>query len=272
MKIKYFKVLVILILLILIPSCEKTLPLSNDNTEYKDDTDESTYVTNETDTGEFITIAGELYSVNITEIDLTRTKFVTNEDIEKVSMLSGLISISISIDEQYPEIKPLNKLYNLKELNIYNDAGTLYDLSALSKMTGLESLLISCNNGHLTDITPISHLTNLKELSIATRNLSDISSLSGLTNLTSLSLTGYASSMSNTLADVYPLSNLTNLTYLSLWNNSISDISPLKGLTNLEYLNIGNNSVNQEQIIELIELLPNCDINYYSAYLVEAED
>jgi internalin A len=82
----------------------------------------------------------------------------------------------------------------------------------------------------------------------------DISWLEYFTNLTWLNLGGVQ------IADLSPLAGMTDLRTLYLQNNMISDITPLKQLTNLEVLDLSNNRINSNQIAELQEALPNCEI------------
>jgi hypothetical protein len=44
------------------------------------------------------------------------------------------------------------------------------------------------------------------------------------------------------------------------FENEITDISSLKNLVNLRVLNLQNNPITKQQIDELQEALPNCDI------------
>jgi Leucine-rich repeat (LRR) protein len=56
------------------------------------------------------------------------------------------------------------------------------------------------------------------------------------------------------------LKKLSNLETLHLDENEITDISSLKNLVNLRVLNLQNNPITKQQIDELQEALPNCDI------------
>jgi Leucine-rich repeat (LRR) protein len=55
---------------------------------------------------------------------------------------------------------------------------------------------------------------------------------------------------------------LTNLVDLSLSDNNISDISSLSNLINLKELYVKGNPIPQEQIDDLKESLPNCNVHY----------
>jgi Leucine-rich repeat (LRR) protein len=86
--------------------------------------------------------------------------------------------------------------------------------------------------------------------------VSDLSPLSELKNLRYLLL-------SNTqVSDLSPLAELKNLYYLQLGGTQVSDLSPLVELKNLTHLDLRNTLVSEEQVEELRQALPNCEINY----------
>ena len=62
------------------------------------------------------------------------------------------------------------------------------------------------------------------------------------------------------VTDLSPLAGLKNLDLLYLRNTQVSDLSPLAELKNLKWLLLGNMSVSDEDVQELRQALPNCEI------------
>ena len=57
-----------------------------------------------------------------------------------------------------------------------------------------------------------------------------------------------------------PLAALSNLETLDLRSNQISSVYPLKRLTNLKKLDLTGNPLTEEQVEELRQALPDCEI------------
>ena len=65
------------------------------------------------------------------------------------------------------------------------------------------------------------------------------------------------------LGDLSPLAELKNLKLLRLIRAQVSDLSPLVELKNLETLGLHNTPVSEEQVQELRQALPNCNIRHW---------
>lgn len=172
---------------------------------------------------EYITIKGERYSTDLTELDLHIVPYweLENGDIE-----------------------PLNKMVNLTSLNWW--CSEITDLTPLKGLTNLKKL---CLKGVIEGYDDSDVLDVLG-------SINDISALSGLSALEILELDG------NCISDVSPLKSLNHLVRLDLSYNQISDISPLKRLTALKYLNLEGNPVSNADIEDLKDALPDCEIKY----------
>jgi len=89
-------------------------------------------------------------------------------DLEVLSRLRKLRSLSIYITDEFTTIASLEALSELTELEeLYlHDFSALTDLSALAQLTQLKKLhLVGCYD--LTDISPLSQLTQLEELNLS---------------------------------------------------------------------------------------------------------
>ena len=154
----------------------------------------------------YITIRGERYSVELTELDILDND-LNNEDIVPLRYMTKLRKLRIS-----GEIRQdgNSTVYHSNQVN---------DLSALSGLTSLTELDI--RGRQISDLSPLSGLTNLTGLFLAVCQISDLRPLSSLINLETLSLAD------NQISDIRPLENLMNLETLHLDDNPIADWSPV---------------------------------------------
>ena len=62
------------------------------------------------------------------------------------------------------------------------------------------------------------------------------------------------------MIDLSPLAELENLETLHLTNAEVNDLSPLAEVKNLKALHLRKTQVSDEQVQELRQALPNCEI------------
>ncbi len=201
---------------------------------------------------------------NLTDLDLSHTAV---SDLQVLSNLTALRKLDLSyLDYDFPNIKFLTKLVELRELNIsvsnVSDIRVLSnltelrelnlletdvsDICALAKLSNLAKLNLSMTD--VSDIRPLSNLTNLAKLDISETNVADIQAISNLTNLTDLILCG------TSVIDSQVLSNFTNLEILCLESTNISDLSPLKDLKKLRELCIAGSPIRDVSPLEGLPL------------------
>ena len=201
--------------------------------------------------------------------------------ITDLTPLKGLTNLEILVVEENPidDLSPLTCLPKLKYLQITGISAC--DFDSLVKIQSLEEIdltgsipkgsekellrlrlsLPNCEFEHeswgLDDSDFVGELDPDLEQALAGNQLTNISLLAGLTRQTCLDLSD------NLITDISPLAGLTQLTTLNLNNNQISDVSPLKALTQLKELKLdGNADLTKEQIEELQQALPKCEIEY----------
>ena len=86
-------------------------------------------------------------------------------DIEALSNLTGLLDVTLWIDERSTNMAPLSNLTNLRYLYLYAwNVPAVSDLSFLNGMDQLQSLTLY--ESTVTDISPLRSLNNLQTLSI----------------------------------------------------------------------------------------------------------
>lgn len=150
-------------------------------------------------------------------------------DWRPVANLNHLTSLTTGNNPQ-TNISVLQRLTQLKKLNLSQLGMTNQDLKLVTNMTSLQDLAIDFN-GTISDLSPLAGLKQLTDLDFSKDAVSDLSPLAGLTQLANLSLSN------NQVTDLSPLANLTQLGNLTILRNQVRDLSPLKLLNKLTYLN-----------------------------------
>ena len=205
-----------------------------------------------------ITIAGQEYSTDLTELDLG-SMYLTDADIEPLQYMVNLRSLDLR-QNQLTDLTPLAGLTQLESLELRGN--NLSDLTPLAGLTNLKTLRLGgsdsgVNNPNLQDLTPLSGLKNLEILVLpGNSQIRDLTPISGLTNLREFSMSGDSSAGAYQIADLSPLAGLTNLERLSVTINGVDSLEPLRNLKKLAYLFINGEGAYQDfsPISELMEL------------------
>ncbi len=115
------------------------------------------------------------------------------------------------------------------------------------------------HNEYLSDVSFLEYMPDLEVCILAMDWFSDLSPIAGCTKMEYLEI------QTTYITDISPLANLTNLEHLNICNLTeaeLLDLSPLFGLTKLERLWIGGwTRVDRQQVEELQEIIPDCEIN-----------
>ena len=129
----------------------------------------------------------------------------------------------------------IEKLTNLRTLNITNTPVTSDELNLIGQITSLQSLKLNgCSLSTTSGLEKLSNITYLDLSNNAIRNISALSSMPMMQEL-------YMST--NALQDLNALSNCTQLTRIDVSHNTITSIDPIAHLQNITYLNLNNNSI-----------------------------
>ena len=131
-------------------------------------------------------------------------------------------------------------------------ASGITDLTGLERFAQLRRLVLADNE--ITDLTPLRELYGLEELDLSGNSLRDISALAGHTALRKLDLSR------NNIGDIYPLADCTGLEELDLSYNRIDYVTHLYYCTALRRLDLTGNDLEPDQIRQLQEALPGCEI------------
>lgn len=181
----------------------------------------------------------------------------------------------VVVDAPHAELQDLSPLVKLTTLKVLYLKGTLINnVSPLSSLTQLENL--NLEDTSVREIYALASLKELKCLNLSHTAVSDFTSLSCLSKLEWLALVGTqiedTSPLANLtelkwlflsdtkVADLSPLADLVSLERLVLDRTLVKDLTPLGDLTSLSYLYIVGAPVSNQEVLELRQALPNCNI------------
>ena len=142
-------------------------------------------------------------------------------------------------------------------IEIGGEIGYRHELSFFSKdrWFGVRVTEANIHGSQTSNLSMLAKLKNLETLNLCGTKASDLSPLSELKNLRKLDIS-YTKAI-----DLSPLAELENLETLHLTNAEVNDLSPLADVKNLNALHLRKTQVSDEQMQELEEALPNCNIH-----------
>lgn len=214
----------------------------------------------------------------------TNSSFSEISDISDVAKFKNLETFKLNkrFGSQAIDIEPLSELTSLHSLWLYNCG--VSDLAQLGGLTGLHQLILGGNGVSLEGLDTLGNFTELRYLMLENCGIGDISFIEPLTKLEDLDLSG------NSISNLYPLRRLTELETLTLDNNEIngieqlceeglfpklrvlsfnnnwiSNVYSLRYLNSLEQLMLSDNWIDENHVLSLSQMLPNCEIVYESA-------
>ncbi len=159
------------------------------------------------------------------------------ESLEGVEALTALKTLSVdNIFVDAPtktDISALGSLTQLEELSLDNNQ--ISDISLLKGFTNLKVVSLERNN--ITDICPLENCRKLQEVWLTNNNITFIGTLKFCQNLEEVSLGG------NNITDISPLASCRKLQEVWLDKNNITDISPLAGCRDLKKVWLGRNNI-----------------------------
>lgn len=193
-----------------------------------------------TSTPKEVEIAGEIYPVSTTFLDLSN-KGLRDKDIQNIKYLTNLTRAELSgnnltdisvlqtitsleeidaTDNKISDISFMKKLPNLKIVVMNNNP--IKDISVFGNFSTIEKIWL--NDTYVTDISPISKNKGMTELGFKNCNIRDISAIKGMKKLQMLELQNCG------ITDISALSTCTELYFLNITDNNIKDYSPIDKL------------------------------------------
>lgn len=184
--------------------------------------------------------------------ELSLTIYYRESAIPKWMKVLSKLGIYDLKDKFYIDLSPVERLTDLKKLNLY--ASSVKNIQPLSGLKNLEELIL--DSTLVADIKPIKELKKLKVLNLCATKVTNIESIKGLVNMKELHL------YDTKISDIEPIKDMTNLYILSLRKTPVSNLEPIKGLTNLQFLLIKEcNNITKEQIEDVQKVLPKLNIS-----------
>lgn len=214
----------------------------------------------------------------------TNSSFSEISDISDVAKFKNLETFKLNkrFGSQAIDIEPLSELTSIHSLWLYNCG--VSDLAPLGGLTGLHQLILGGNGVSLEGLDTLGSFTELRYLMLENCGIGDISFIEPLTKLEDLDLSG------NSISNLKPLPRLAELEtlildnneingieslckegllpklrVLSLNNNRISNVYSLSTLNTLEQLMLSDNWLDEDHVLALSQMMPNCEIVYERA-------
>ena len=250
------------------------------------------------DDADLIKLFDKLYSIDLSNNDLTDISFIKNNpniisiDLSnnKIEDLSPLKDTGItSIDASNNKIKDVSYLESLNDLNYINLSGN-NGVIGFDKLKSLYILELMDTNADLSNITNLTNLSVLNisnnDISTLPKDLSDFDSLNSLSmincNIKSINDLPYIKNDEhslninldgNIISDISNInSKIDNVSMMSLNNNGISDIKKINNIKAdylyLKYNNISNIKDFANKNISLLDLSNNkiSDLKGFKSY------
>lgn len=113
----------------------------------------------------------------------------------------------------------------------------------------------------ITQVEPLKMFHRIEKLNLENTNISDLSPLSGLNNLGELNI-------NNTrVKSLEPLNDMQNLKLVKCENTMVSDLLYLANNTNLQAVYCDHSGVTQNNVLQFLDILPECLVIYQSDVL-----
>lgn len=167
--------------------------------------------------------------------------------IEKISTLTGITKLDISVNTSFTDFTQVISFKNLKELNVSGTGITTFE--GIKNLSNFEKLYAADNKEITTSygIEPVFETYYDESESDSSGNKPYLKNIKVL-NLSSLGTNGNRPSIS-----FYDISYLTTLEELHLASNEINNIYGITNLTNLKYIDLKYNNLTKDSIEDLIK-------------------
>ena len=138
--------------------------------------------------------------------------------------------VDLSGNKTIQNLEPLNKLSNLREVNI---SGTgVSDIMPLRNLNKLE--LLDMSNTSVSNLSPLHYCIQISELKMKGTPVSDLSVVANFHSLSTLDISG------TKVTSLEAIRDMATMKDLRMNHTRIPDIAPVATLVNLEMLNIAS--------------------------------
>lgn len=180
-----------------------------------------------------------------------KLSIIDSVTINEMMKIAAIEALDLSNNKYVQDIEPLERLTNLKTLNLSNTNVT--NLSPLRNLNELEDLNLSHTTVQV--ITSLKYANKLKVLNLNQTSVADISVVQQMPLLEKLDI-GKTS-----VVDLTPLANLVQISNLNLHGSKISDLSSLPNLHLLKDLNISATLVQDLNSLNTLKNLETLDMD-----------
>ena len=154
------------------------------------------------------------------------------------------------------DLPPVYKQITKERIEI-SDPITTEQLHVLINQTDIDL----SGYAEINQVDPLKMLHRIEKLNLENTNVSDLNPLSGLNNLSDLNI-------NNTrVKTLKPLNDLQNLKSVRCENTAINDLLYLANSSHLQIVYCDNSRVDQNNVLQLYEVVPECLIIYQSSAL-----
>ncbi|MEI7724601.1 MAG: leucine-rich repeat domain-containing protein [Bacteroidota bacterium] len=174
-----------------------------------------------------------------------RTPIMGSEFYQFLGQIVHAKSVDLSGNATIANLEPLNKLSDLKEVNV---SGTgITDLMPLRNLNKLEILDIS--NTRVSNLEPLHYCIHINQLRMKGTLVSDLSVIPAFQSLGTLDIS------STRVNSLDPITDITTIKDLRVNHTSVKDLTPVSSLVNLEMLNISSTPVDKlDALTSLVNL------------------
>ena len=193
---------------------------------------------------DFVVFRGRKYPVDENRLDLSNAEITDINEIKGLEKLTNLSELNLE-NNRIKEIKGLQDLTILKTLKLGKNR--IEEPKGLDNFKTLQ--ILDLRENLIKEIKGLWNLNNLNELNVGRNKIIQIKGLERLHKLTMLEFSF------NKVREIKGLENLTNLEYLGLNFCGITEIKNLEKLTKLKQLWLQNNHIKQIQGLEALASL-----------------
>ncbi len=173
------------------------------------------------------------FNDSVAMIGGVQTPIMGSEFYQFLGQIVHAGSVDLSGNQSILDLEPLNKLSDLKEVNV---SGTkITDLMPLRNLNKLEILDLS--NSGVTILEPLHYCISISQLRLKGTPISDLSVLPAFQSLSTLDISGTKVNSLDAVKD------MVSITDLRINHTAIKDITPVSTLLKLEFLNISSTPV-----------------------------
>lgn len=181
---------------------------------------------------------GDILFEDVKNLQVLDLAYKEIKDLSGLEYLVGLKKLGLyGIKVTDKELKIINTMYRLEELDLANCGITRIGEDSLDQLKNLRELVLDENPGIQIEAKAFKNNTSLADMLIEDSGIYNLDFLKDVSGIKSVF------ARNNRINSIAGLANLSQINYIALSENQISDISPLKGKSLVTHLMMNNNPV-----------------------------